>query len=582
MSGPPRGRYRDALRQPDFARLVVATLVDQIGSWSYSVVLSVYVYQQTHSPAWIAAVAASRWIVGLLLSGYAGTVADRYERTRVMVFSALGSGLTMTAIAVVVGLKAPVATLIPLTMVSGAVAAPYRPAAGALLPHLVTERDLAAANSLFAAIENLVVVLGPAIGGLLLALGSPVDGVIVNAASYFLDIVLLLRLKARSRGSVDSDESMLKQWIAGFQLMAAQQSSLALVMFCALDSAVYGASTVIFAPLSIRLGTGVNGYSYLLAGGALGGVIAAGLANRLSTHIRLAPVIAVGIVAQAAPFALTATTHTPAIAFLLQVMSGVGMVVVDVLAITALQRQVANEKLSRVLAAFEAAITAAILVASFAISAVLSTEGVVAALLVTGIGVPVLGAAALPLLLRADRSSMAAAQAIRERVALLHELDLFEGAATVALEKLAKAAEPVSLPAGTSVINEGAISDALWVLVEGSLAVSAVGKTGAAKQLPVVTAPGYVGELGLVHDVRRTASVSTREPSQLLRIDGEIFLDALSSAPPSGSLIQLTGARWYRTSGRRTPPRQPAADTEAAIGFPDDSDRTGRSSVSQP
>ena len=64
-------------------------------------------------------------------------------------------------------------------------------------------------------------------------------------------------------------------------------------------------------PLSEHLGTGANGYSYLLAGAALGGVLAAGLANKLGSSSRLAPVILGSIVLQALPFAVTATVHAP-------------------------------------------------------------------------------------------------------------------------------------------------------------------------------------------------------------------------------------------------------------------------------
>ena len=89
---------------------------------------------------------------------------------------------------------------------------------------------------------------------------------------------------------------------------------MAVILFCALDSAVYGAATVLYVPLSVRLGTGPNGYSYLLAGSALGGLLGAGLANRLSGASRLAPVIMGSICLQALPFLLTVPVHWPALA----------------------------------------------------------------------------------------------------------------------------------------------------------------------------------------------------------------------------------------------------------------------------
>jgi CRP-like cAMP-binding protein len=546
-----RGRYRDALRQRDFALLATSALIDQVGSWSYSVVIAVDVYHRTHSTVWLAGLSASRWIIGLLLSGYAGVIADRYERTRVMLVSALASGLVMTAIAVSVGLSGPVWTLLVLTAISAIVASPYSSAAGALTPEVVAEKDLAAANGLFATLESLVVVLGPAIGGLLLLAGSTVVGIALNAGSFFVAAAIILRLRIRSRGTIEPGSGVLSQWLVGFRSLASHQVALALVAFCALDSMVYGASTVIYAPLSVHLGTGVNGYSYLLAGNALGGVIAAGLANRLSALPRLAPVIAVSIAAQALPFAATTLVHSAAPAFALQIVSGVGMVIVDVLAITALQRDLDGGVMSRVLGAFDAIITAAVLIGSFAIAAVLSSQGVETALVVTGVGIPVLALFGLPLLVRGDRASAAELARLEPLVELLGSLDLFASTSRTVLERLAKAAEERDLPPRSVVITEGEPADALWILVSGSLTVRAKGDAPQARQLPAVTAPGYVGELGLVRGVPRTATVRTREDSVLMRIDGKVFLDALDTAPPSAAFIQLTGTRWARTANRR-------------------------------
>jgi MFS family permease len=548
VSASPRGRYRDALRQRDFRLLATAYLIDEIGSWSYSVVIAVDVYERTHSTVWLAGLSASRWIVGFSLSGYAGVIADRYERTRVMLVSALASGVVMTGIAVSVGLKGPIWTLPALSAISAIIESPYRPAAGALTPVVVAEKDLAVANGLLATFQSLVVVLGPAIGGLLLLAGSAVSGVALNAASFFVAAAIIVRLRVTSRGEVEPGDGLVAQWLVGFRALASHQVALALVAFCALDSMVYGASTVIYAPLSVHLGTGTNGYSYLLAGNALGGVIAAGLANRLSALPKLAPVIAISIGLQALPFAATTLVHSAAPAFVLQVVSGIGMVIVDVLAITALQRDLDGRVMSRVLGTFDAIITAAVLISSFAIAAVLSRFSIDTALVVTGIGVPVLALAGLPLLVRGDRVAAAEVARLAPRVELLSGLDLFASASRPVLERLAKAAEERQVPAHTVIISEGETADALWILVEGSLAVTAQGDAAAPRQLPTVTAPGYVGELGLVRGVARTATVTTDQDSLLLRIEGAVFLDALESAPPSAAFVQLTGARWARTA----------------------------------
>ena len=553
-----RSRYRDALGHRDLRVLVLAFLIDQVGSWSYSVVIVVYIFDRTHSTQWLAAAGVCRWAPGLLLASYGGVLADRYQRTTVLIVSSLASAVVMTGMAVVVGLNAPVGFILALSALSAVTLAPYRPAAGALTPEVAGEKDLAAANSIFSGLESLVVVLGPGIGGLLLLTGRPVIGVVINAASFAIAAAVIARLRVRSIGGGDADGNALQQWVTGISALAAQPVALAIILFCALDSAVYGATTVLYVPLSIRLGTGPNGYSYLLAGAALGGVLGAGLANRLSGASRLAPVIMGSICLQALPFLVTIPVRSPVLACALQVVSGVGMIVVDVLAITSLQRGLSGDVLSRVLGIFDTLVLGGILLASLATGILLAHADVNVALIAVGAGIPVLALLGLPTLLRADRASAAVVERLRPRVELLSVLDLFAGADRSVLERLAAAAEEIVLPAHSVIIREGDTPDALWILVRGELTVRARGDGTKPRQLAPVIAPGYVGELGLLRGIPRTASVRTRQECALLRIDGQEFLSALQATRPSASLLAIAGARMARTPSRDPRPT-PAA-----------------------
>jgi MFS family permease len=550
MTGSTGGRYRDALRQRDFRLMVVAYVIDALGGWAYSVVLAVYVWDRTHSTQWLAAMASAGWLTSLLVGGYAGVLADRYERTRVMIVSALASAAVMCVIAVVVGTNGPLALLLALRAISAVTGSAYRPAAGALTPEIVGEKDLAAANGLFSTLESLTVVLGPAAGGLLLLTGEPVSGVVVNAASFVIAAGIVARLHVRATGDAAPGENAFKQWLVGIKALGHERVALVLVLFCGLDSAVYGASTVLYVPLSEHLGTGANGYSYLLAGAALGGVIAAGLANKLGSSSRLAPVILGSIALQALPFAVTATVHAPALAFVLQVISGAGMIIVDVLAYTALQRDLPREVLGRVLGVFDAVILGFIVAASFIGAALLTSHGLHTTLLTIGFAFPLLALVGLPALLKADRESAAAVARLAPRVRLLGALDLFTGASNSVLERLAAAAVEQQIAAGTVIIREGDEADALWIVVNGALAIEVIGPDGSTVELPDVDAPSYVGELGLLHGRPRSATVTTKQESTLLRIDGTEFLNALEAAPPSVSLKTLAAVRLARTPGR--------------------------------
>ncbi len=543
-----RGRYRDALRHRDLRLLITSFLIDQIGSWSYLVVIGVYVFDRTHSTQWLAALAVCRWGPGLLLASYGGVLADRYERITVLIVSSLVSAVLMTGMAVVVATRAPLGLVLALTALASAAVTPYQPASGALLPEVVGERDLAAANSIFSALENLVVVIGPGIGGLLLLTGRPAIGVAINAASFAAAAAITARLRVRSRGGA-AGGSIGQQLAAGFKALAARPVAVAIILFAALDSAVYGASTVLYVPLSIRLGTGTDGYGYLLAASALGGVLGAGLANRLSGTGRLAPVIMGSICLQTLPFLVTIPVRSPALAAVLQAVSGVGMIIVDVLALTSLQRDLPGTVLSRVLGIFDTLVLGGILLASLATGILLAHTSVVVALVVVGAGIPAVALLGLPALLRADRTSAQVAARLRPRVSLLSGLDLLADADRATLERLAAAAEEVVLPAGGVLIRQGDPADALWILVRGELSVCVTGAASGPRELAPVTAPGYVGELGLLKGIPRTATVRASQDSTLLRIGGADFLAAMEAGRPSPTLLAVAGARLARTPG---------------------------------
>jgi MFS family permease len=432
--------------------------------------------------------------------------------------------------------------LLVLSAASAAAASPYRPAAGALTPEVVPESDLAAANGLFSALESLTVVLGPALGGLLLLAHEPSAAVQLNALTFLVAALIVFRLEVRSRGEAEQGESVVTAFVNGLSALRAERVATVLVLFCALDSAVYGASTVLYVPISQQLGTGNNGYGYLLAGSALGGVIAAGLANRLSASSRLAPIIVGGIVLQAAPFAITVWVHAPPIGFVLQVIAGVGMILVDVLAITALQRDIAKGVLGRVLSLLDVAVLGAILLSSFLFAFVFAALDLHSTLLVIGVGFPVAALLGIRPLLRADRRSAQALRELEPRIALLQVLDLFSAAARPVIERLARVIDEVEKPADAFVLREGDPPDALWIIVEGEVEVTIDGNF-----VRTMGPRSYFGEIGLLRDIPRTATIRTLEPCVMWRLSGDDFLDALETSTPSASLLAVSTRRLART-----------------------------------
>jgi MFS family permease len=547
-------RFVSVLRQRDMRYVLGAYLIDDTASWGYSVVLAAYVYERTGSTGWIALVACSRWIAGLIVSGYAGIVADRFDRARLIAATGVLCAVSMAMLTVVIGVDGPLWLLPVLSIIDTVLSSPVRPATGALLPDVVPEAELISANSLFAILENVVIVVGPAIGGLLLLAGTPATAIGLNAASYLIAAGVYLRVRTRSRGAAgagDGDGGRLAQWSAGLRVIGRTRAALLLSLFLGLAAAIYGASVVVYAPLSGQFGTGPEGYTYLLAASALGSVLAAVLAERLSARTRLAPLLVGGIILEAAPFGLSDFVHNAVAGAALQALSGAGVVLVDVLAITSLQRDLPRGSLGRALAAAGAVALAATVLGNLGASALISGAGLSWTLGVIGIGFPALALACLPTLIGSDRATAERTRELQPVVALIEQLDLFEGASRRVLEQLAAGAARRSAAPGEVLMAQGDEADALWLLESGVLGVTADGE-----HLPDVTAPAYVGELGLIHQARRSATVTVREPAELIRIAADDFRESVESTAASASLQSLAGERLARTS---RPLRVPAA-----------------------
>jgi Transmembrane secretion effector/Cyclic nucleotide-binding domain len=495
-----------------------------------------------------------------------GVIAERTERIRLMVGSDLVSGLCQVALAVVAALDAPIGLALVLAGLTAAANVVYQPAVAATIPSVVGEDDLVAANALNGTIDNLVVVAGPAIGAGLLLVGSPAFVFAVNAASFFISAVIVSRIRTRSR-PVDVTEAgtagPLRQMAVGIRTIAALPAARTLVAFSVLVSFVYGTDTVLFVGVSQRfLGTGEEGFGYLLAGLGVGGIAMAGGVDRLAGSRRLAPIILAGVAGYCLPTALLAVIRNPELAFAVEVLRGAATLVVDVLAITALQRAVPGDQLARVFGVFFAFVLGAISLGTILTPPIASTLGLDAALLTMAITPFALGLLGYPALVAIDRASVARAGELAPKVAVLEQLGIFASATRPILELLAAGASEARFASGDEIVREGDSADALYVLVKGEVQVSARGEDGGPERpIRVMTAPSYFGEIGVLERIPRTATVTAVSECLCEQIDGDALLSALTSSPPSSTLMENARARLAVTHPSRPVSYQPDATT---------------------
>jgi MFS family permease len=556
--------YRVALQRRDLRLLFGGLVISATGNWAYNVALLAYVFDKTHSLGWVGAAGIARFVPSLVLGAYAGVVAERYERVRVMVSSDLLCVAFQAALAVAAFADGPPGVVVAIAALSAIANLPYNPAVAAMIPQVANEDELAAANALNGTIDNLTVITGPAIGAGLLAVGDPGSVFVINAVSFALSAAIVSRMSTRSR-PVDVTEAgeagALSQMLVGVRAIAATSSARVPVAFCLLVTFVYGTDSVLFVGVSdSRLGTGPEGFGYLLTGLGVGGVLATGFVNRLAASRKLALVITAGAVGYCVPTALLTVIHSPELAAALQVFRGAATLIVDVLAITALQRAVPTETLARVFGVFFAFVLGAIALGNLVTPPIVHGLGLDAGLLIMAFAPAALALVGYPGLARLDRVAAARLAELAPRIAVLERLGIFAAAPQSVLERLAAACEPVDFAAGRAIVSEGDPADALYVILEGSVGVTAHGETGAEQRLRTMGPETYFGEIGLLERIPRTATVTAEAPTRCYRIEGDEFLAALTTTPPATSLLE--GARTRLAASH--PSRKLTYETEAA------------------
>ncbi len=189
--------YRDVLRVPDARALIGASAASQLGDWLYNAVLLGYVYEATGSAAWVGAATICRLLPFVLLGPVGGVIADRYDRRTVLLVGDLVRCLLMIGLAAVVVVDGPVLLVIALTALASAAGSAERPAALALLPRLVGESRFGPAYALLHTVQDLGVVVGPALGAVLLVVAPDSVAFIVNAGTFALSAALIATLRRR-------------------------------------------------------------------------------------------------------------------------------------------------------------------------------------------------------------------------------------------------------------------------------------------------------------------------------------------------------------------------------------------------
>lgn len=346
------GTIRASLRYPAFRLLLTGLAVSQLGDWLYNLALVGFVVGRTHSMLWAGAATAARVVPFVALGPLGGVIADRFDRRRLMIVCDLVRFALMALLALFAVTSLPIALAPLIAAAATAAATPYLPSVAAVTPRLVPDADLPGANAARTAVTSIGIIVGPAMSGLLLLLGSPALAFALNAATFGLSALMVASVRGAggafrpARGD-QRPAGLLREVAAGAAVLRAHPQALRLVGADIICSALYGMQTVLLLTVSDRTGLGMHGYGYLFAGIGVGALAGTGLASRALRCPHPRAVLVAALAAVGLPMPLLVFAHWPAAAMILVAVSGAGAVLVEISAETGLQRTLDPETFGR-------------------------------------------------------------------------------------------------------------------------------------------------------------------------------------------------------------------------------------------
>jgi len=509
-----------AVRNDNIRRVELAWGAAVAAEWAHFVALGVFAYEEGGTAA-VGIAGLVRLLPAGALAPFAASLGDRFRRERFLLAMALigagalaGSGAAafagdrnlVFAFAAVVGLSS---TLI-------------RPALQALLPSLArTPEELIASNGATSTIESLGTLVGPVCAGLLVSVANVGVVFVVAAAALLGGAVLLARVRVEGRINLTAtanDESAQEMIAAGFRTIAETPGVRMVVGLIAAQAFVRGCLNVLIVVAVFRVFEGsAADVGYLTAAIGVGGLLGAFGAMTLEGR-RLAVPFGVSLVFWGLPIALIAPRPYFAAAILLLAIVGAANSVEDVAVFTLLQRIIPDDILTRVLGVTWGLAMGAVALGSIAAPVLVEAIGPRAAFLVVGSILPLLALATYRRLVQIDKG-IAAATAELE---FIDQVPMFAPLSVAAKERLAANLEPVSVPAGEVVIRAGDAGDRFYIVDRGELDIDAGGLHVIAQHAD------YFGEIALLRDVPRTATVTAAVDSELYALQRDDFLAAVT------------------------------------------------------
>lgn len=516
--------------------------------WAHFVALGVFAYDVGGTVA-VGIAGLVRLLPAALVAPFAASLGDRFRRERFLVGVALvGSAALAGSAAAYYAGKNEVLVFVLAALV-GLASTLVRPALQALLPSLArTPQELIAANSATSTVEGLGTLVGPLAAGVLVSLADVGVVFAVGSVAFAAAAVLFARVRVEGRvhaAPASAVRGALRSAFSGFETALRERRPRLVIGLVFAQAFVRGCLNVLIVVTVFEvLDADPGAVGYLTAALGVGGLIGAFGSLAVVRH-RLAVPFGLALVFWGLPIALVAPRPDLALALVLLAIVGAANSVEDVALFTLIQRIVPDEVLTRVLAVVWAFAMGAVALGSVAAPALVEVVGPRRALVVVGAILPLLTLLSWRGLVDIDKT-VAAPTA---ELALVDAVPMFAPLSIAAKEYMARRLVPVPVSAGDVVIRAGDPGDRFYIVADGEFDVFA---DGADRRMG---GGDYFGEIALLRDVPRTATIRAVVDGQLYALERADFLAAVTShsaARVAGEAVveeRLTGTEPLRDRG---------------------------------
>ena len=504
-----------------------------MGTWALVIALAVHAITD-FGPGAVGAVLAARLLPAMLAAPLTARHLDRHSRTRTVALFTGAQAAAVAAAAAFVLLDAPLPTLLVAVAASGALGTAARPGLESSMPSLAqTPAELSRATASWAALDNAAFLLGSGGGGILLAVIGPGSAAAIAAILIGWGALLAASLPAVAATEPDEPvgaETLRTELLGGFRVMRDTPSARwPLFLFAGL-LLLEGTTDVLLVVLSIRtLGMGNGGPGFLYAVWGLAGILTGPLVLLASRKRGYGFAMSVGVLTHAGGLALMGLDGVP-LALAAAIPAGIGFALVETATMALVPRLVDDAVIGRAYGFIELVYTGMSGLGALVGPVLATALGAPGGLIATGSGYAVVGALSWRAMGRLDETQRDAGR-VRE---LLRGVPFLAVLPLPRLERLVRGSRALAVPSGEAIVSRGDVGHDFYVVEEGTIEVAEFGHR---------QGPGSsFGEIALLHDVTRTATVRALTPVRLRALDRRAFLAAVTNQEDAAAAAHAVAA----------------------------------------